>query len=78
MGKENETKKRLKVFKKYQINKNLLRFSNKNSIVMHCLPARRGLEITNDIIDSKNSIIWTQSENRLHMQKAIILKLLKL
>ncbi len=74
MGQENEKKERLKVFSPYQVNKELLQ--NSNALIMHCLPAHRGCEITSDVLDSKNSIIFDQAENRLHAQKAVILKLL--
>ncbi|MEK6835620.1 MAG: ornithine carbamoyltransferase [Nanoarchaeota archaeon] len=76
MHQENEKKERLKIFRKYQINKKLLQNANKNAVVMHCLPAHRGLEITNDVMDSKQNIIFEQAENRLHLQKALMLKLL--
>lgn len=72
MGQEKETKKRLKVFKPYQVNKNLL--GNSEALIMHCLPAHRGYEITDEVLDSKNSIVFDQAENRLHCQKAILLK----
>lgn len=74
MGQEKETKKRLKIFKPYQLNKNLLK--NSKAKIMHCLPAYRGYEITDEILDSKQSIVFEQAENRLHAQKAVILKLL--
>lgn len=76
MGQETETKKRLKIFKDFQINKDLLKHANKNHIFMHCLPAHRGYEVTSDVIDGPNSIIFDQAENRLHTQKAIILFLM--
>lgn len=73
LGQEKETSKRLKVFPPYQLNKKLV---PKNALVMHCLPAHRGYEITDDVIDGKQSMVFGQSENRLHVQKAIMLKLL--
>ena len=77
MGQEKETAKRIKEFKGYQINSELLKLAHKNYIFMHCLPAHRGLEVTADIIDGKHSVIFDQAENRLHAQKAVLLKLLK-
>ncbi len=77
MGQEAQTAKRIKEFKGYQINKDLTKLADKNYIFMHCLPAHRGLEVTADIIDGKHSVIFDQAENRLHAQKAVLLKLLK-
>ena len=76
MGKECEYRERVKAFKNFQVNKNILRLAKKDAIVMHCLPAMRGLEITNDVIDGKHSVVYEQAENRLHLQKALILFLL--
>ncbi|MFH0949404.1 MAG: ornithine carbamoyltransferase [Candidatus Aenigmatarchaeota archaeon] len=70
-----EEPKRVKIFSPYQVNKKLFSLA-KNPLFMHCLPAKRGQEVTNDIIDSKHSIVFDQAENRLHMQKAIMLWLL--
>jgi len=77
MGHEKEEEKRVEVFKKYQINQRILANAKKDCKVMHCLPAHRGMEITDDVLDGPNSIVWDQAENRLHAQKAILLKLLK-
>ncbi len=78
MGQEEETEKRLKIFlPKFQINSDLLSYATKNPLIMHCLPAHRGIEITNEILDSENSIVFHQAENRIHFQKALMLKLLK-
>jgi ornithine carbamoyltransferase len=76
MGQEKETARRIKEFKGYQINSDLIKPADKNYIFMHCLPAHRGLEVTADIIDGKHSVIFDQAENRLHAQKAVLLKLL--
>ena len=75
MGQESEAEERLKVFKPYQVNSELLKHAP-NAKVMHCLPAKRGLEITDDVLDSEKSIVFDQAENRLHVQKAILLKLI--
>jgi ornithine carbamoyltransferase len=72
MGQEKEAKSRLKKFKPYQINKKLLSVAKPSAVVMHCLPAHRGMEITADIMDGKQSIVWDQAGNRLHVQKAIL------
>ena len=76
MGQETQTAKRIKEFKGYQVNQELVKLAHKNYIFMHCLPAHRGLEVTADIIDGKHSVIFDQAENRLHAQKAVLLKLL--
>ncbi len=72
MGQESEREQRLKVFKPYQINRKIVGAAKSDVLVMHCLPAHRGEEITDDIIDGKNSIVLDQAENRLHTQKAIM------
>jgi ornithine carbamoyltransferase len=77
MGQENEKKNNTKVFQAYQINDKLLSKAKKGAYVMHCLPAHRGMEITGEVMDGPRSIVWDQAENRLHAQKAILLKLLK-
>lgn len=77
MGQEKEHKKRLKVFKKYQVNSELMKLANKGAIVLHCLPAHRGQEITDEVMDGPSSLVLDQAENRLHVQKAILIKLLK-
>ncbi len=77
MGQEDEIQKRKEIFKGFQINAKLLNAAGKDCLVMHCLPAHRGEEITNDVMDSRNSIVFDQAENRMHVQKAILIKLLK-
>lgn len=72
MGQEAEQEDRKKIFKKYQINKKLLKEAKKDAIVMHCLPAHRGEEISADVIDGPQSVVIDQAENRLHVQKAIL------
>jgi len=72
MGQEAEGKERKKIFKNYSINTKLLAEAKKDAIVMHCLPAHRGEEITADVIDGHHSVVIDQAENRLHVQKAIL------
>ena len=77
MGQEKEAKSRIAAFKNFQVNDKLMKIAKKGCLVMHCLPAHRGREITDSVIDSKNSIVYDQAENRMHTEKAILLKLLK-
>ena len=72
MGQEAEKDERTKVFQSYQINSSLLARARDNAIVMHCLPAHRGEEITDEVIDGPHSVVIDQAENRLHVQKAIM------
>ena len=77
MGQEKDNKKRTKDLKEYQLNSKLLKLAKKDVIVMHPLPAHRGTEITSQVMDSKNSVVFDQAENRLHVQKAILFMLMK-
>jgi len=77
MGQENEANKRNEVFKDYQVNEKLMSLAKSDAKVMHCLPAHRGNEITDDVIDGPQSIVFDEAENRMHVQKAIIVKLLE-
>jgi ornithine carbamoyltransferase len=72
MGKEKEHEERVKLFKAYQINGDLVKGAKEDYIFMHCLPAHRGEEVTNEVADSKNSVIFDQAENRMHTQKALL------
>ncbi len=72
MGQEINVEKKKKAFQGYQINKNLLSKAKPDAIVMHCLPAHRGEEITDDVIDSEQSVVFDQAENRLYTQKALL------
>ncbi|MFA5115420.1 MAG: ornithine carbamoyltransferase [Candidatus Omnitrophota bacterium] len=76
MGQEAETEMRKNIFRDFQLNSRLLAKAKKGVLVMHCLPAHRGLEITDEVMDSKNSVVFDQAENRMHVQKAILIKLL--
>ena len=72
MGKEKEHEKRVKIFKPYQVNTKLVKEAKEDYIFMHCLPAHRGEEVTDEVADSNNSVIFDQAENRLHTQKALM------
>jgi ornithine carbamoyltransferase len=72
MGDEKETEERRKIFHRYQVNRKLLSTAKKDFLFMHCLPAHRGWEVTDDVIDSPNSVVLDQAENRLHCQKALL------
>ncbi|MEN6319897.1 MAG: ornithine carbamoyltransferase [Syntrophaceae bacterium] len=72
MGQEAEKEERTKIFKAYQVNQELLAKAKRDVIVMHCLPAHRGEEITDEVIDGPHSVVIEQAENRLHVQKAIM------
>jgi ornithine carbamoyltransferase len=76
MGQEKEREKRLKIFPPYQVNKELMSLAKEDAIFMHCLPAHRGEEVTDDVIDSPQSVVFDQAENRLHIQKAIMVILM--
>lgn len=77
MGQEEERARRLKDFRGYQVNKELVEMGD-NPRVMHCLPAKRGQEITDEVLESENSIVFEQAENRLHLQKALLCHLIEL
>ena len=72
MGEENEKDKKEKAFKNFQVNENLVDFANKNYIFMHCLPARRGLEVTDEVIEGIHSVVFDEAENRLYSEKGVI------
>ena len=76
MGMEKEKGERERIFQPYQVNQQLVNKAKEDAIVMHCLPAHRGLEITDEVIDGPKSVVWDQAENRLHAQKALLVKLL--
>jgi ornithine carbamoyltransferase len=72
MGQESEQEARVKVFEGYQVNRKLMQHAKHDAIVMHCLPAHRGEEISAEILDGPRSVVWDEAENRLHVQKAIL------
>lgn len=76
MGKENEASERKAIFAPYQVNEKLFGRAGKRALFMHCLPAHRGEEVTDAVIDSSRSVVFDQAENRLHVQKAVLLVLL--
>ncbi len=76
MGQEAEAEKRIRDLGKYKVTKELMELAKEDAIFMHCLPAHRGYEVTDDVIDGRWSVVWNQAENRLHAQKAILSLLL--
>ena len=76
MGQKDLSEQRRKLFKDFQVNDDLLKHAKSDCIVMHCLPANRGEEITDEVMDGPQSVVFDQAENRLHAQKAIMVKLL--
>jgi ornithine carbamoyltransferase len=76
MGQESETEERARIFAPYQVNEKLFSYAAPHAVFMHCLPAHRGKEVTAEVIDSPRSIVFDQAENRMHIQKAILLLLL--
>ena len=77
MGKESEQKQRESAFKGYQVDQKMMSAANSDALFMHCLPAHRGEEVSKDVIDGKQSVVWLEAENRLHAQKALLLHLIK-
>lgn len=77
MGQEAEAEERKKIFLPYQVNKGLMSKAKRDAIFMHCLPAHRGDEVTDEVIDSPQSVVFDEAENRLHAQKAIMYQLMK-
>jgi ornithine carbamoyltransferase len=75
MGQKDEAEAREKIFKDYQVNEKLMGLTGKNTLFMHCLPAERDREVTDGVMESDNSIVFDQAENRMHVQNAIMIKL---
>jgi ornithine carbamoyltransferase len=72
MGQEKEALEKEKHFALYQVNQQMLNLAKPDAVVMHCLPAKRGREITDEVMDGPNSVVFDEAENRLHIQKAIM------
>ena len=77
MGDEAEESQRLRDLKDYQVNQDILSMADSDAMVLHCLPAIRGQEITEEVLNGPQSAVWDQAENRLHVQKSILYLLLK-
>jgi ornithine carbamoyltransferase len=77
MGQESEAAERAKTFAPYQVNEILLALARPDTLFMHCLPAKRGQEVTDEVMESPQSVAFDQAENRLHAQKAVLLMLLQ-
>jgi ornithine carbamoyltransferase len=77
MGQEEEAAKRKEIFRPYQVNAELMANANDGALFMHCLPAHRGDEVTDEVIDAPTSVVFDEAENRLHAQKAVMYKLMK-
>lgn len=77
MGQENEIQDRAKIFRSYQVSPQLMDLAHKDALFMHCLPAHRNEEVSEDMLDDTRSVVWDEAENRLHVQKALIEFLLK-
>ena len=76
MGQKEETDERVKIFSNFQVNSKMMNSTNKDTLFMHCLPAERGREVSDEVIESSNSIVFDQAENRMHAQNAIMLNIL--
>ena len=72
MGQEEETSQRLEIFADYQINREMMQLADEKAVFMHCLPAHRGEEVTAEVIDGEQSVVWAEAGNRLHSQKALL------
>jgi ornithine carbamoyltransferase len=72
MGQEEEREERIRIFRPYQVNSDILAKAKPRALIMHCLPAHRGEEITDEVLDGPNSVVFQEAENRLHVQKAVM------
>ena len=72
MGQEEEQKERENAFSTFQVNQDVMQTANKDALFMHCLPAHRGEEVSAEVIDGQQSVVWQEAENRLHAQKALL------
>jgi len=72
MGQEEETRKRLEVFKKFQVNEELMSLAEKDAIFLHCLPAHRGEEVTEEVLEGPRSVVWDQAENKMWLHMALL------
>ncbi len=77
MGQEAEKDKRIKIFMPYQVNADIMKIADPDALFLHCLPAYRGYEVTSEVIDGPQSVVFDEAENRLHAQKAVLVKLLR-
>jgi len=77
MGQESEKKQRETAFKGFQVNQELMSLAKNDAVFMHCLPAYRGVEVSSEVIDGNQSVVWSEAENRLHVQKSLLLDLIE-
>jgi ornithine carbamoyltransferase len=77
MGDDEEREERLRVFRKFTVDAALLRHASPDARVLHCLPAHRGQEIADEVMEGGQSLVWDEAENRLHAQKALLVRLLR-
>jgi ornithine carbamoyltransferase len=76
MGQKDEAESRSKIFSNFQVNSKMMESTNKDTLFMHCLPAERDREVTDEVMESSNSIVFDQAENRMHAQNALMVKIL--
>ena len=77
MGMESEKKQRERSFKGFQVDQLIMNQAKEDAVFMHCLPAYRGIEVSSEVIDGSKSVVWSEAENRLHVQKALLLYLIE-
>jgi len=77
MGQESETKQREIAFTGFQVDQNMMNQAKKDAVFMHCLPAYREKEVSSEVIDGSQSVVWSEAENRLHVQKSLLLYLIE-